>query len=185
MSKNITRPPKYRYYKPKNLAVVRIAGHDYYLGKYGTPESHERYDRLIAEWLVRRHQPASSSDSPSVGPAKSVTLVNELILAFWKHAKTWYVKNGRPTSEIRSFRAALRPVRALYGRQPVTDFGPLALVTCRQKLVEADICRKRINQHVGRIRHMFKWGVAREMVPESIWRALCSVRGFTRWGGER
>ena len=61
---------------------------------------------------------------------------------------------------------------------PVTDFGPLALVACRLKLIEAGICRKRINQHVGRIRSMFKWGVAREMVPETVWRALCSVEGL-------
>ena len=37
------------------------------------------------------------------------------------------------------------------------------------------ICRKRINQHVGRIRQMFKRGVGREIVPETVWRALCAV----------
>jgi hypothetical protein len=62
--------------------------------------------------------------------------VNELILAFWQHAGQRYVKNGKPTSEIRSYRTALRPVRRLYGRAPVADFGPLALVACRQKLIE-------------------------------------------------
>ena len=105
-------------------------------------------------------------------------LVNELILAFWEHAKQRYVKNGQPTSERRSFKIALRPVCHLYGREPVINFGPLALIACRQKLIEARICRKRINQHVGRIRQCFKWGVARELVPETIWRALCAVEGL-------
>lgn len=41
--------PKYRHYKPKNLAVVRIDGRDHYLGKYGSPESREKYHRLLAE----------------------------------------------------------------------------------------------------------------------------------------
>ena len=36
------RTPKYRQYKPKNLAVVRIEGRDQYLGKYGSPESYGR-----------------------------------------------------------------------------------------------------------------------------------------------
>ena len=45
------RTPKYRHYKPKDLAVVRIDGKDQYLGKYGSPESHEKYRRLVAEWL--------------------------------------------------------------------------------------------------------------------------------------
>ena len=49
------------------------------------------------------------------------------------------------------------------------------------KLIEAGICRKRINQHVTRIRQVFKWGVARELVPETVWRALCSVEGL-RYG---
>ncbi len=52
MSSRRSRPPKYRHYKPKDLAVLRINGHDRYLGKYGSPESHDRYDRLVAEWLV-------------------------------------------------------------------------------------------------------------------------------------
>jgi len=45
------RIPKYRHYKPKNLGVVRIEGRDFYLGEYDSPESWEKYHRLIAEWL--------------------------------------------------------------------------------------------------------------------------------------
>ena len=97
-----------------------------------------------------------------------------------KHAEKRYVKNSEPTSEVRSFRAALRPVRRLYGQEPVTCFGPLALAACKQQLIDAGIFRKRINQHLTRIRHVFKWGVAQEMVSESIWRALCAVEGVRR-----
>ena len=43
------------------------------------------------------------------------------MLAFWRHVKQRYVKNGQPTSEVRSFQSALRPVRQLYGSVPVTD----------------------------------------------------------------
>ena len=178
MSKSRPRTPKYRHYKPKNLAVVRIAGHDHYLGKHGSPESYERYDRLIAEWLVGRHEVSATNVLGATSSAASPITVNKLILAFWQHARRRYVKNGQPTSEIRSFKTALRPVRRLYGKEPVTSFGPLALVACRQTLIDAEICRKRINQHLGRIRAMFKWGVAREMVPEGVWRALCAVEGL-------
>ena len=41
--------PKYRHYKPKDLGVVRIDGKDHYLGKFNTPESFEKYHRLLAE----------------------------------------------------------------------------------------------------------------------------------------
>jgi integrase len=167
--------PSYRFHKARNCAVVTIDGKNFYLGRYDSPESYDKYARLIAEWKSKKCRPGAT---PAPGQDGVANTVNELILAFWQHAKQRYVKHGQPTSEIRSFRTALRPVRRLYGREPVTNFGPLALVACRQQLVEAGYCRKRINQHVGRIRQVFKWGVARELVPETVWRALCAVEGL-------
>jgi hypothetical protein len=46
------RLPKYRHYKPKDLAVVRIDGRDHYLGRFGSEESQEKYRRLVAGWLA-------------------------------------------------------------------------------------------------------------------------------------
>ena len=46
-----TRLPKYRLHKPSGLAVVRLSGRDLYLGKHGTSESRNEYQRLISEWL--------------------------------------------------------------------------------------------------------------------------------------
>ena len=136
--------PKYRLHKGSGQALVQINGERIYLGKHGSEESKEKYHRLVAEFLASGK--GAKSPSPSNLVLASPTKVNELVLAFWQHAKQRYVKNGQPTSEIRSFRTALHPVRHLYGRKPVTSFGPLALVACRQKLVEAGICRKRINR---------------------------------------
>jgi hypothetical protein len=39
MSNSVSPDPKYRHYKPKNLAVVRSNGKDIYLGRYNSPES--------------------------------------------------------------------------------------------------------------------------------------------------
>ena len=64
------RLPKYRHDKPKDLAVVRIDGHDHYLGRFGSEESKEKYRRLIAERLVAgrvepiRHE--SEGDAPDL-----------------------------------------------------------------------------------------------------------------------
>jgi hypothetical protein len=173
--------PSYRLHKPSGQARVILDGEHIYLGKFGSPESHEKYDRLVAEWLVR-HRASSNSpaSTPSTFQSAAVT-VNDLLLAFWHRVKQRYVKDGKPTSEQRSFRTALRPVRQLYGHELAANFGPLALVACRQKLVEAGICRRRINQHVSRIRLMFKWGVAREMVPETVFATAPRVQpGRTR-----
>jgi hypothetical protein len=44
------KPPSYRLHKAWNCAVVTINGENRYLGPYGSPESHEKYARLIAQW---------------------------------------------------------------------------------------------------------------------------------------
>ncbi|MFG0290922.1 MAG: hypothetical protein ACF8CQ_22315 [Rhodopirellula sp. JB044] len=44
--------PKYRKHRRSGQAVVSIAGHDVYLGPYGTKASRAEYDRVIGEYLV-------------------------------------------------------------------------------------------------------------------------------------
>ena len=41
--------PKYRHFKPRNLAVVRIRGRDFYLGAYDSTESWQKYYQLLAQ----------------------------------------------------------------------------------------------------------------------------------------
>ncbi len=47
------RIPAYVHHKPTGQARVRIDGKDFYLGAYGTSESYDRYDELIAGMLER------------------------------------------------------------------------------------------------------------------------------------
>ena len=44
--------PSYCHHKAQGLAYVTLGGRVYYLGKYGTEESHREYDRLIAIWVA-------------------------------------------------------------------------------------------------------------------------------------
>lgn len=46
------RLPTYRLHKPSGRAVVALDGHDFYLGRHGSPTSLAEYDRLIGEWLA-------------------------------------------------------------------------------------------------------------------------------------
>ena len=41
-----------------------------------------------------------------------------------------------------------------------------------------DLARKLINQRIGRIKRMFKWGAAAELIPASIPQALSMVEGL-------
>jgi integrase len=171
------RTPKYRHYKPKNLGMVVIDGHAHYLGKYDSPESRERYHRLVAELHAGRHLVASQT-SPS--DDETDLTVNELILAYARFADSYYVKDGRPTVEPTNIRLVLRLMRRLHGTTPAKSFGPLALKAVREEMIRAGNCRREVNRRVGRIVRMFKWAVSEELVPPSVFEALRTVSGLRK-----
>ena len=45
-------------------------------------------------------------------------------------------------------------------------------------MIDGDLCRRVVNQRVARIVRMYKWAVCEEIVPETTWRALTTVRGL-------
>lgn len=178
MPKKPRKIPSYCHHKASGQAVVRINGRDHYLGLYGSEESHERDHRTIAEHCGSGNS-ANASQLVAASRRADLTIV-ELMAAYFESAKTYYVKNGKPTSEQTSIRLALRPLKAMYGGTPVIEFGPLALEAVRQRMIDSRITRTRINQHIGRIRRMFKWGVSKELVPVAVLQALSTVEGLRR-----
>ena len=89
--------PSYRFHKARNCAVVTIDGKNHYLGPWQSPESHEKYAALIAEWQRNGGTlPAPVTDS---GESPATLTVSDLILAYFKFAQTHYVKHSEPTSE--------------------------------------------------------------------------------------
>ncbi|MBL7040269.1 MAG: site-specific integrase [Pirellulaceae bacterium] len=174
--KRIPRYPK----KPHSSGQARIqlGGKRVYLGTFGSPESYEKFYREVAEY-----QASGGVPLPSPEPTSNKVTVAELILAHKKWAEQRYVKDGKPTSEVRSFKTALQPVFRLYGGTPVDDFGPRALLTCRQWLIDRGYIRRRINQHVGRIRAVWKWGVPRELTKAETLGALMTVPGLRKGEG--
>jgi hypothetical protein len=71
-------------------------------------------------------------------------------------------------------------IKSLYGTLPIPQFGPSKLEAIRQHLIEAGLSRGFINQRIGIIKRMFKWGVAKELVPAMIYHALATVEGLKK-----
>jgi integrase len=173
--------PSYCHHRASGRAVVRIDGKDLYLGAYGSPESHEEYERLIAEWRVRRAEAARAGGATAAAVDDRLT-INALILAYLKFAKGYYFKDGKPTQELADMKYALRPLRKLYGRTLVRDFGPLALKAVREYMItEEDLSRGVTNSRVNRIKRVFRWAVSEELAPPGAYEALRTVAGL-RYG---
>jgi integrase len=174
------RLPKYRHYKPKDLAVVRLDGKDHYLGKFGSEESREKYRRLVASWLagLPKAEPARCE-----GPDRDLTVV-ELTVAYLRFADRYYVKDGRPTRETTNIRLALRPLRQLYGHTKARDLGPTALKAVRQAMIESGLCRNEVNKRARIVVRVFRWAAEHELVPPSVHHGLKAVAGLKRGRSE-
>jgi integrase len=199
--------PSYRLHKATGQAVVVHKGRSYYLGKFGTPESRIAYDLVLTDILARRSSTASPPPTPpeSAPPAAGAPLlVSELVLSYWQFATGYYVKNGRPTGELHPLRSALRLLRRHYGDLSVTTFGPLAIrelqqamicepvtrrvkvigpddiVTFETKVVRVGLSRRTINKQIGRIKRVFRWAVAEQLLAPDVYAAIREAPGLKK-----
>jgi integrase len=172
--------PKYRHHKPSNRAVVWIDGRDYWLGRYGSPESHEKYARLIQEWKASGYlAPPSKSKAPAD------LLVMELLARFWLHCEAFYRRpDGTPSGEAENFRQVLKPLKELYGSTPARDFGPKKLKAVREWMITTGWTRSHINKQIARVKHVFKWSVSEELLPPTVHQALATVPGLRKGKSE-
>ncbi|MBI3838796.1 MAG: hypothetical protein HY288_12800 [Planctomycetia bacterium] len=119
--------PKYRHHKPSGQATVELSGKLFYLGTHGTKASKLEYDRLTAGWLANGRQ---------LRTADAELTIVEMLAAFRRHAVKHYRKHGRPTGEVANFDGAMAPLKLLYGREAVRDFGPLKLQSIQAMLAK-------------------------------------------------
>jgi len=76
------RVPSYRLHKQSGQALVTLNGKDHLHGAHGSPESREKYGRLIAEWEANGRR-------ASFRRLTHVTC-SMLIAEFCAHAQTYY-----------------------------------------------------------------------------------------------
>lgn len=160
--------PAYLHHKASGQAKVRIDGRDKYLGKYGSPESKAAYEQVCRDWVLK-------NDRTNAG-----LKIGELCLRYMTFAESYYLKDGKPTSEVGHMRIALRVLVATFGRTVAAEFGPQSLAKVRAAMVEKGWLRTTVNKQVNRVRRMFKWAVFEELLPVPTWQSLTALSGLTR-----
>jgi integrase len=144
-------PPSYptRPHKGQARITVRTPSggrKDLYLGPFGSAESRQEYQRILAEleaaggYFVPRQDGRPTSD----------LTVSELLLLFWTHAEQYYrLADGSPSRELDHYKLSLEPVLRLYGDTLAREFGPLALKAVRQRMMDAREYRVRAADKPG------------------------------------
>jgi len=171
------RVPSYRKHKQSGQGIVTLSGKDHLLGKHGTKDSRAKYDRLIAEWLANGRR---RSCQGVVGLS-----VARVLAEYWAYAAKYYVnREGNPSHEALHFKAVMTPIRRLYGPTMAADFGPLALQSIQQEMIALGWSRRYLNRQTGRIRQIFKWAAAKELVPSTVSHGLSTVAGLRKGKSE-
>jgi integrase len=160
--------PTYSLHKASGNARAWIGGRNYYLGKYGTPESRLKYAELLRKHVTGELiDPVATQGDDDSGPT-----VHEICATYILFAQTYYRKNGVETAEVDCIRSAMRPLRELFGDSPAKDFESVALRLVRQKMIETKTektgkpwCRDYINKAVSRIVRIFRHAAKHKLIP--------------------
>jgi hypothetical protein len=145
--------PKYRLHKGSGQALVQIGGRRHYLGKYRTPQSEEKYGRIIAELTANpHHAPAIVERS---APGDPLTVV-QVCAAYPDFAVGYYQREGKATGSMPRVKACRRVLRRLYGATSAIEFGPLKLQAIQRHLADKGKSRRYVNHLTQAIRRVFK-----------------------------
>jgi integrase len=143
-----------------------------YLGAWGSPDSKRRYRDVISTHLGERLPEAPST--------REIT-IEELVGRFLFWAESHYVKHGRPTGEWSNMKDAAAPLLELFRDEPAAAFGPKKLRMVRDQMLQtARFARRTINSRIQRVRRIFRWGVAEELVPARAWDSLRTLLPLQR-----
>ena len=167
------KPPAYSLHKPSGKAVVKLkvdgTRKSIYLGDYGSDDSRVAYARVVADFLagrpITRPAPAGRSGEPVAPPAITV---GELAAKFEAHAKVYYVKGGKVTSETHIIHRAMEFLTAHHADLPADKFGIGDLDVVRAAIVDSGMARPTVNKYIDRIRRCFSWGAVKQFYPPAV-----------------
>lgn len=173
------RIPKPKLHRPSGQARIRVDGKEIYLGRWDSAEARRRYAQFLREWAEAR------AAGPTMEPERPLT-VSVAVFRFWTWAEARYRHpDGTPTREAENFKAALRPLRKLFGELPLVELGPARLYELQAHMGDSGLARKTVNARINKVRRFVRWSVGRELCPASLATALAAVESLREGQGVR
>jgi integrase len=152
---------------------------DYYLGAYGSPDAAKRYADLIGQ-VVDRPEAVPPKIAARGGRtllvAELVELYDENLPNVLAGRNEYALYQGRATAK-----AAGDALLKQHGALAVEDFGPVALRTVRQTMLDSGrLSRGTINNRMSDIVRIISWGVSEEYFGAEVLVRLRTVRALRR-----
>jgi integrase len=175
-----SKPPSYLLHRQSGQAMTVVRGPDgrrqqVLLGPYGSDESKSEFARIVGEWNT------SPAHVTSRTPTTPTLTVGDVTTRFMDHARQHYRHpDGSPTTEVNNYTQTIKRLTELYGPTPAAEFSPLKLKALRRRWIEDGICRPQANARTGRVRRLFKWAAAEELVPVAVYQALALLPGLQK-----
>jgi integrase len=162
--------PKYRRHAGRDRAFVEYNRKRVYLkGPYKSPESIKEYRKFLDENVYVEFATA---------PSPTKLTVSQLADRFQAWADSTYPPGTR--SEAANVRAALAPLRTLYGDAPASSLTPVELKAIQNHLAKRKRSRGYVNACCARIKRCYKWAAVEGLVPDTVYNALALVPGLRR-----
>jgi integrase len=171
-------------------ARVKWQGKTIYLGKHGTPESHDAYSRFLANLPKLTPATAPAAPTPPPNPTHRIK-VKEVVLRFYQYAEKRYRRNGKPTGEHVTVRCALRPLKQEYGEFLVNGIGPdgmflpgtfspRRLKDLQESMEKRGDSRVKINRMRNVTVRAFTWAASEGLIDPRVASALKTVAGLRK-----
>lgn len=182
------RIPKYRKHSSRDFGFVEMDGKRFRLpGRYNSAESLAQYHDIVAKM-----QRETIAPLPPVVADDSMPMAS-LCARYLMHCEATYGRKSR--GEYRNNADAVLHVIRHFATVRVVDFTPRVMRELQDRLantkkkirtkagfIETDenLSRKYVNSLIERVRRMFSWAVAEELVSGSQFHALREVKGLRR-----
>ena len=179
MKRHSTNLPKISLHKPSGNARVWINSipKHVYLGKYGSPESHRKYDRLMRKYFPSEAEPEKSvaEDLLELVEKGNEITVAELCISYVEWAEKNYHKNGKPTGELGNAKRIIRMLKSQYGHLPASGFGPLRYIKLREQLEDKCLSISTIQKYMRHVSGVFRKAKNNQLIESATYDALKDI----------
>lgn len=152
-----------------------------YLGAWDDPASHQEYERLKAEWILKNSPDAAAVPSIYKREKETELTIGELVERFLDDHKDKYRKHGRETGTFRRYVRNIRPLLDCYASYRISEFGYEELKTIQTALDrDPKICRLTVNKKIDNMKTVFRWGRENRLVPREVLTDIELVKNLRR-----